>query len=78
MHFEWSMRALHAGKHVLVEKPMTSTADEARQIFALAEQKGLIALEAIHCTFVPSSLLLPPAATPPAIVRRAVAAERYQ
>ncbi|EIW57561.1 NAD-P-binding protein [Trametes versicolor FP-101664 SS1] len=38
MHFEWSMRALHADKHVLVEKPMTSNADEARQIFALAEQ----------------------------------------
>lgn len=59
MHFEWSMRALHAGKHVLVEKPMTSTADEARQIFALAARKGLVALEAIHCTFVPSSPCAP-------------------
>ena len=48
------MRALQAGKHVLVEKPMTSRSDEARQIFALAEEKGLIALEAIHCTFVRS------------------------
>ncbi|KAH9850379.1 NAD-P-binding protein [Lenzites betulinus] len=53
MHFEWSMRALQAGKHVLVEKPMTSTADETRQIFALAQEKGLVALEAIHCTFHP-------------------------
>ncbi|KAI0359853.1 NAD-P-binding protein [Trametes cingulata] len=53
LHFEWSMRALEAGKHVLVEKPMTSTAEEARQIFALAEAKGLVALEAIHCTFHP-------------------------
>ena len=42
------MRALEAGKHVLVEKPMTNTAEEARQIFALAEKKGLIALEAFH------------------------------
>ncbi|KAI0367771.1 NAD-P-binding protein [Pilatotrama ljubarskyi] len=53
LHFEWSMRALEAGKHVLVEKPMTNTAEEARQIFALAEAKGLVALEAIHCTFHP-------------------------
>ena len=52
MHFEWSMRALHAGKHVLVEKPMTSTAEEARQIFALAEKKGLVVLEAMHNMFV--------------------------
>lgn len=42
------MRALEAGKHVLVEKPVANTADEARQIFALAEKKGLVALEALH------------------------------
>lgn len=48
LHFEWAMRALEAGKHVLVEKPVANTADEARQIFALAEKKGLVALEALH------------------------------
>ena len=42
------MRALEAGKHVLVEKPITNTAEEARQIFTLAEEKGLVALEAFH------------------------------
>ncbi len=68
MHFEWSMRALQAGKHVLVEKPMTSTAEEARQIFALAQQKGLVALEAIHCTFVLRNATV--------IVRRAVVADK--
>ncbi|KAI0331907.1 NAD-P-binding protein [Cubamyces sp. BRFM 1775] len=54
LHFEWSMRALEAGKHILVEKPMTSTAEEARQIFALAEKKGLVALEAMHSVFHPA------------------------
>lgn len=46
------MRALLAGKHVLLEKPLTDTAEEARQLFALAEEKGLVILEAMHSTFV--------------------------
>ncbi|KAI0719290.1 NAD(P)-binding protein [Cerioporus squamosus] len=54
LHFEWAMRALQANKHVLVEKPMTNTAAEAQQLFALATKKGLVALEAIHCTFHPA------------------------
>ncbi|OSD06580.1 NAD-P-binding protein [Trametes coccinea BRFM310] len=54
-HYAWSIRALEAGKHVLIEKPMTSTAEEAREIFALAEQKGLVALEAMHSTFHPAA-----------------------
>ncbi|KAI0671749.1 NAD-P-binding protein [Trametes maxima] len=54
LHFEWTMRALHAGKHVLLEKPTTSTAQEARQIFALAEKKGLVVLEAMHSVFHPA------------------------
>ncbi|KAI0359854.1 NAD-P-binding protein [Trametes cingulata] len=54
LHFEWSMRALEAGKHVLIEKPFTDTADEARQIFALAAEKGLVVLEAMHSRFHPA------------------------
>lgn len=42
------MKALHAGKHVLLEKPSADTADEAREMFELAEAKGLILLEAFH------------------------------
>ncbi|CDO73710.1 hypothetical protein BN946_scf185015.g38 [Trametes cinnabarina] len=55
LHYEWTLRALEAGKHVLLEKPITSTAEEARQIFALAEQKGLVVLEAMHSTFHPAT-----------------------
>lgn len=44
------MRAIQAGKHVLVEKPIADTAEEARNIFAFAQSKGVVALEAIHVT----------------------------
>jgi predicted dehydrogenase len=42
------MKALAAGKHVLVEKPSSDTADETRHMFELAESKGLVLLEAVH------------------------------
>src|ERR1700712_3579405 len=31
-HFEFAARALRAGKHVVVEKPFTNTAKEAREL----------------------------------------------
>ncbi|KAF8878869.1 hypothetical protein BD779DRAFT_1553586 [Infundibulicybe gibba] len=54
LHFEWTMKALAAGKHVLLEKPSADTADETRQMFALAEEKGLVLLEAFHYRFHPA------------------------
>jgi len=39
-HFELAMAALRAGKHVLVEKPMASSADQAQQLIAAAEAAG--------------------------------------
>lgn len=41
-HFDLARRALEAGKHVLVEKPLTMRADHAEQLVALAQQKGLV------------------------------------
>jgi len=40
-HFDLARRALEAGKHVLVEKPLTSTADEARRLIDEAGRRGL-------------------------------------
>lgn len=48
LHYEWTFKALNAGKHVLVEKPMADTAAEAQVLIELAEKKGLVLLEAIH------------------------------
>jgi predicted dehydrogenase len=47
------MKALAAGKHVLLEKPSANTADETRQMFELSERKGLVLLEAVHYRCVP-------------------------
>jgi len=38
-HFPIAEAALHAGKHVLVEKPLTDSSDTARKLIALAEKK---------------------------------------
>lgn len=41
-HYPQTIAALNAGKHVLVEKPMSTTTAEADEMIALAEKKGLI------------------------------------
>lgn len=40
-HFPLSKKVLEANKHVLVEKPLTGDAASARELVALARQKGL-------------------------------------
>lgn len=41
-HYEYAKLALEHGKHVLVEKPFMMTYEEARKIFDLAREKGLL------------------------------------
>lgn len=41
-HFELAKTALLAGKHVLVEKPMTATVAEAEALVRIANEKGLV------------------------------------
>ncbi len=40
-HFELAEAALHNGKHVFVEKPFTSTAEQARRLVELGSKKNL-------------------------------------
>ncbi|KAI5200223.1 hypothetical protein AUEXF2481DRAFT_166114 [Aureobasidium subglaciale EXF-2481] len=57
LHFEWAVRAIRAGKHVLLEKPSTSNAKEAEILFNLPELSGPdapVLLEAFHNRFHPS------------------------
>ena len=41
-HFELARQSLNAGKHVLIEKPMTSTSEQAMELIDLAAKKGLV------------------------------------
>jgi predicted dehydrogenase len=38
-HYDLARRALEAGKHVFIEKPMTETAEQAEKLAALAEKR---------------------------------------
>ncbi|GHU99676.1 oxidoreductase [Clostridia bacterium] len=53
VHCEHVLRALDAGKHVLVEKPAAVTAAQWRQMSAFARQKGLFLMEAMWSLFLP-------------------------
>lgn len=41
-HFEIVKECLEAGKHVLVEKPITTNLEEAQKLFEIAERKNLV------------------------------------
>jgi predicted dehydrogenase len=41
LHVPWSIRALEAGKHVLCEKPIGLSVQEARQLMAVRDRTGL-------------------------------------
>jgi predicted dehydrogenase len=46
MHVDWSIRALEAGKHVLVEKPMARRPEDVERAYDVAESRGLRLMEA--------------------------------
>ena len=46
LHHQWTIAALQAGKHVLCEKPIAVTADEAREMFDAADRCGRVLIEA--------------------------------
>ncbi len=55
LHCEWTLRALRAGKHVLCEKPLAATAEQAEEMFRTAEENGVLLMEAfayLHSPFI--------------------------
>ena len=53
-HAEQSEFLLNAGKHIICEKPITTSANEYKCLKALADQNGLIYMEAIIPIYNPS------------------------
>eukprot|EP00930_Biecheleria_cincta_P100198 TRINITY_DN91816_c0_g1_i1.p1 TRINITY_DN91816_c0_g1~~TRINITY_DN91816_c0_g1_i1.p1 ORF type:complete len:408 (+),score=84.79 TRINITY_DN91816_c0_g1_i1:40-1263(+) len=53
LHYEWTLKALEAGKHVLCEKPFASNAEEAKAMVELAKKKQLVLLEGQHWIYHP-------------------------
>jgi predicted dehydrogenase len=57
LHYEWAVRSIRAGKHVLVEKPSVNTETEASILFNLPELSQPhppVLLEAFHNRFHPA------------------------
>jgi len=52
-HFAAAKAAIHAGKHVLVEKPMTMTATQAEELADLAGRAEVFLMEAMWMRFSP-------------------------
>ena len=46
LHVPWTIKAMEAGKHVLCEKPIAMSADEARQLVAASARTGRLVAEA--------------------------------
>lgn len=54
LHYTWAKAALEKGKHVVCEKPCTTSEAETRELFALARQRGLFFMEAEKMLFLPA------------------------
>ncbi|MCM1386348.1 MAG: Gfo/Idh/MocA family oxidoreductase [Bacillus sp. (in: Bacteria)] len=57
-HYEHMKLCIEAGKHVLCEKAFTMNEKQAREIFALAEEKGVLVTEAIWTRYMPSRKII--------------------
>jgi len=53
-HADLALRAIEAGKHVLVEKPFAMNAAEARFVADAARSAGVLAMEAMWTRYVPT------------------------
>ncbi|RSV44965.1 gfo/Idh/MocA family oxidoreductase [Sphingomonas sp. ABOLE] len=54
-HFELTRALLEGGKHVYSEKPLTTDLEEARTLFRIAEERGLV-LSSAPCNFLSDSV----------------------
>ncbi|WP_223694861.1 Gfo/Idh/MocA family protein [Leifsonia poae] len=53
LHGSWTIAAVKAGKHVLVEKPFTANGAEAEAVALASERSNVVVMEAFHTLFHP-------------------------
>ena len=55
LHYEWTAKALRAKKHVLCEKPLAPTPEQAASLFEIARENGVHLMEAyayLHSPYI--------------------------
>ena len=55
-HYPWAKAALLAGKHVICEKPCTTSQAQTKELYDLAKKQGLFFMEAQKMLFLPAVL----------------------
>ena len=55
LHHSWTLKALRAGKHVLCEKPLACSAEQAREMASVAADTNRLMMEAFMYRFHPRS-----------------------
>ena len=58
LHAEWSIKALQMGKHVLCEKPLTTSVQDADAVIATSQATGKVIAEAFMYRHHPQTLLV--------------------
>ncbi len=53
LHYEWGLKVLNAGKHLLMEKPFTHSLKTTQHLIDLAAAKKLVAMEALVYIYHP-------------------------
>jgi xylose dehydrogenase (NAD/NADP) len=56
LHYEWAIKAMEKKKHVLCEKPLGCTAEEVLKMKAVAEENGVLLMEAFAYRHSPLTL----------------------
>ncbi len=58
LHYAFSKKALAAGKHIIIEKPITSNVRELEELIRIADERNVMIFEAMNIHYLPSYLSL--------------------